>query len=555
VTDKALLKEVLSGSMSNKDGTVKDDGCIYMVLEYGEIDLAHMLSQKWRELDDSRSTIDENWLRFYWQQILLSIKTIHEERVVHSDLKPANFLLVRSSLKLIDFGIAKAILSDTTNIQRDSQVGTLSYMSPEAFMCNETDANGNIIKCGRPSDIWSLGCILYQMVYGRTPFADYTTFWAKFKVITDPNHEIQYEPLSNLWLLDLIKKCLAWDRKERWTIPQLLQHPFLVPPIPPPLSNHNLIELVTDACSEDREATLICSRLQQLVEFRVRLVSKPWKSLIDSSEFIANYHVRQTQPQHRLLVSYTDNNNNNSEEKYVSIADDDTFPQHTFPLTVPVSVELLIEPTIVTSQGLLCLYCTYEYYDSESTKAVIWNPTIRKSVSIVVPNHIDSSYETVVGFGVCPNTCDPKLVKVAFNRSSAGSGTIVEVFSLGIRAWRRPAVNLPPKSIAFTENNIAIDSEEFMEIRLPDSLALDLENGVPNLFKKLFTIKTPDEVINVLGFTNSGEAIIEMRNDQEEAALFVYKANSENSTHIGITGKPYACSVSSYMETLLLLDH
>lgn len=56
------------------------------------------------------------------QQILLAVSTIHEERIVHSDLKPANFLLVRGSLKLIDFGIAKAIMSDTTNIQRDSQV-------------------------------------------------------------------------------------------------------------------------------------------------------------------------------------------------------------------------------------------------------------------------------------------------------------------------------------------------------------------------------------------------------------------------------------------------
>lgn len=57
-----------------------------------------------------------------FQQILLAVNTIHEERIVHSDLKPANFLLVRGSLKLIDFGIAKAIMSDTTNIQRDSQV-------------------------------------------------------------------------------------------------------------------------------------------------------------------------------------------------------------------------------------------------------------------------------------------------------------------------------------------------------------------------------------------------------------------------------------------------
>ncbi|KAK9270168.1 hypothetical protein L1049_025744 [Liquidambar formosana] len=270
VTDKTLLQEVMNGSMSNKDVRFKDDGFIYMVLEYGEIDLAHMLSQKWKQMDSSDQTIDDNWLRFYWQQILQAVNTIHEERIVHSDLKPANFLLVKGSLKLIDFGIAKAIMSDTTNIQRDSQVGTLSYMSPEAFMCNENDANGNTIKCGRPSDIWSLGCILYQMVYGRTPFSDYKTFWAKFKVITDPNHEIKYEPVSNPWLLDLMKKCLAWDRNERWRIPQLLQHPFLVPPVPSQLSSSQdqgckLLQLIAEACANDEEASLLCCRLQQLL--------------------------------------------------------------------------------------------------------------------------------------------------------------------------------------------------------------------------------------------------------------------------------------------------
>ncbi|XP_059453911.1 serine/threonine-protein kinase MPS1 isoform X2 [Corylus avellana] len=282
VTDEALLQEVMNGSMSNKDGRVKDDGYIYMVLEYGEIDLAHMLSQKWKEMDGSNQTIDENWLRFYWQQILHAVSTIHEERIVHSDLKPANFLLVKGSLKLIDFGIAKAIMSDTTNIQRDSQVGTLSYMSPEAFMCNENDANGNIIKCGRPSDIWSLGCILYQMVYGRTPFAEYKTFWAKFKVITDPNHEITYEPVPNPWLLDLMKKCLAWDRNERWRIPQLLQHPFLVPPVPPEprLSSSQdqsckLLQLIAETCAGDREASALCCQLEELLKDPVQKITSP----------------------------------------------------------------------------------------------------------------------------------------------------------------------------------------------------------------------------------------------------------------------------------------
>jgi serine/threonine protein kinase len=63
------------------------------------------------------------------QQILQAVNTIHEERIVHSDLKPANFLLVKGSLKLIDFGIAKAIMSDTTNIQRESQVLFIFHLS------------------------------------------------------------------------------------------------------------------------------------------------------------------------------------------------------------------------------------------------------------------------------------------------------------------------------------------------------------------------------------------------------------------------------------------
>ncbi|KAH0876133.1 hypothetical protein HID58_073495, partial [Brassica napus] len=62
VTDKCLLQEVMNGTMSSKDARVKDDGFIYMVLEYGEIDLARMLSQKWKEIEGSDGTIDENWL-------------------------------------------------------------------------------------------------------------------------------------------------------------------------------------------------------------------------------------------------------------------------------------------------------------------------------------------------------------------------------------------------------------------------------------------------------------------------------------------------------------
>jgi serine/threonine-protein kinase TTK/MPS1 len=65
--------------------------------------------------------------------MLQAVHAIHEERVVHSDLKPANFLFVKGALKLIDFGIAKTIQNDTTNIHREYQVGTINYMSPVSY--------------------------------------------------------------------------------------------------------------------------------------------------------------------------------------------------------------------------------------------------------------------------------------------------------------------------------------------------------------------------------------------------------------------------------------
>ncbi|KAI3776478.1 hypothetical protein L1987_46263 [Smallanthus sonchifolius] len=88
--------------------------------------------------------------------------------------------------------------------------------------------------------------------------------------------------------------------------------------------------------------------VRSLIQFRS--VSKAWKSLIDSSDFIAQYSAQQ---QH-LLVSYHDD----SDKKFVSIADDDTFPQHKVYLTVPRFVEG--GRIIGCSHGLLCVYghCT-----------------------------------------------------------------------------------------------------------------------------------------------------------------------------------------------------
>lgn len=120
-----------------------NDGLISLVMEHGEIDLSHLLAH--RKIHESMNdpikyANAENYIRLYWQQMLEAVHTIHEERIVHGDLKPANFVCFQGNLKLIDFGIAKAMQNDTTNIMRENQVGTLNYISPEALMPSSSDS-------------------------------------------------------------------------------------------------------------------------------------------------------------------------------------------------------------------------------------------------------------------------------------------------------------------------------------------------------------------------------------------------------------------------------
>ncbi len=213
---------------------------ILLIMELGEVDLNHVLQQQEIAMAAKRDRrqLNLNFIRLTWQQMLTAVHSIHEERIIHGDLKPANFLFVRGALKLIDFGIAKAIQSeDTTNIYRESQIGTLNYMSPEAILDTGSSSGRLQMKLGRvseveethrrikvvaaphivsnqASDIWSLGCILYQMVYGKTPFADLHMI-QKLQAIINPNHKIAFPGDMDECAIDAIKQCLQRNAQDR----------------------------------------------------------------------------------------------------------------------------------------------------------------------------------------------------------------------------------------------------------------------------------------------------------------------------------------------------
>ncbi|MFN2386657.1 MAG: protein kinase [Thermoanaerobaculia bacterium] len=188
------------------------DGTDYLVMEYLEGQtLAERLAKGPLPLEQAlRCGIE----------IADALDKAHRQGIVHRDLKPANVMLTKSGVKLLDFGLAKALgpapeASILTSLptempltEKGAILGTVQYMAPEQLEGKEADAR---------TDIHALGALLYEMATGKKAFTGASQASLISSIMTaEPKPVSESQQLTPLALDRVVKTCLAKDPDDRW---------------------------------------------------------------------------------------------------------------------------------------------------------------------------------------------------------------------------------------------------------------------------------------------------------------------------------------------------
>ena len=196
-TERDLMVKINSPFIVNIKTAFQDEANLYLVSEFmqGGDMFFHM--------HDGQIVIFNNEkTRFYIMELVLALESLHKNNMVYRDLKPENILLdSKGHVKLTDFGLSK-ILEDEKD-KAFTLCGTPQYLAPEVLLRQGYD---------KAVDWWSLGCVMYEMLMGRLPFAIKRGMKLSMKIY---ERKMDFSKRITDSAKDLVQKLLVINPKHR----------------------------------------------------------------------------------------------------------------------------------------------------------------------------------------------------------------------------------------------------------------------------------------------------------------------------------------------------
>ncbi|XP_057320678.1 serine/threonine-protein kinase tousled-like 2 isoform X4 [Microplitis mediator] len=185
--------------------------------------------------------IPEREARSIVMQVVSALKYLNEIKppVIHYDLKPGNILLTEGNvcgeIKITDFGLSKVMDEENYNPDHGMDLtsqgaGTYWYLPPECFVVGK-----NPPKISSKVDVWSVGVIFYQCLYGKKPFGhnqSQATILEENTILKATEVQFANKPTVSNEAKSFIRSCLAYRKEERIDVMMLARHDYLQPPVP-----------------------------------------------------------------------------------------------------------------------------------------------------------------------------------------------------------------------------------------------------------------------------------------------------------------------------------
>ncbi|TYH39185.1 hypothetical protein ES332_D12G162500v1 [Gossypium tomentosum] len=205
-----LLKNLNHKNIVKYLGSLKTTTHLHIILEYVENgSLANIIKP------NKFGPFPESLVAVYIAQVLEGLVYLHEQGVIHRDIKGANILTTKEGLvKLADFGVATKLTEADVNTH--SVVGTPYWMAPEVIEMSGVSA---------ASDIWSVGCTVVELLTCVPPYYELQPMPALFRIVQDENPPIPDSLSPDI--TDFLRQCFKKDARQRPDAKTLLSHPWI----------------------------------------------------------------------------------------------------------------------------------------------------------------------------------------------------------------------------------------------------------------------------------------------------------------------------------------